>query len=358
MGIEFITCNSCGRKNISDRTLCHSCNAALETPRKTASNKWPYFLGGVLVTLLVGFPFFYYSVISEPSREGDKTEKERSRIALDKQAQTSKESESEGVKPTEGRSATEFVSDTAASTYLAPEKPPNKGEEIPVQAQSSYPQDKPPSCQIVVNPRTGGVATASRLPANSGYIPLKVKPGSPSGSYIDPVTGRETYVALPRSSDPFVELARAYNIALCDRYDRGGISRADFDRLFNEMRNGINQERQRLAQEQQRRAEERARLTLELRKLEQERQRQILEWQRLATQQQASQAQLEAAQAQRQATQALQQATQAQYQALSQQNQWQNYWANWAQRQQSLMRDPIHCTARSLGGGMSTINCW
>ena len=56
---------------------------------------------------------------------------------------------------------------------------------------------------------------------------IKVKPGDVSALYIDPVTGTRTLVPLP-----FDQLSQ-YNIALCNRLDRGEISKEELKTLLD-----------------------------------------------------------------------------------------------------------------------------
>ena len=183
---------------------------------------------------------------------------------------------------------------------------------------------------------------------------FKVEPGAISGEYIDPTTGQSTFVPLPAPKDSFDQLLQSYNIALCNRLDRGEISKGEFKSLFDSMAATIEQEREKLALKMYE-------LALEARKVEQERQKQELERQRLATDQQAIQTQQQATRAQMRGNQLQQEETQARIASIIAQMD-----ATRAQREAThalrentrAMHKPVPCNMMRLGGGMATVNCY
>jgi len=85
---------------------------------------------------------------------------------------------------------------------------------------------------------------------------IKVKPGDVSASYIDPVTGTRFLIPLPKPKNSFDQKLQSYNIALCNRLDRGEISKEEFKTLLDAMIAGKNEEKQKLAIELQKQSKQ------------------------------------------------------------------------------------------------------
>lgn len=300
MAIEFLSCPACGGKNAPHRTTCLSCGSPLTNPAPPILHRWPLQKAVVVVAaLLLALAVPYRLMAFTPGRDRNvKTEMGESK----EPKQTHIGSEGKGIERDLPQSGPPAVANMPTPSYPAEaenSRPPTIG---PAPASS-----KSVRCEFVVNPKTGHITTARRVVGQSGYVPVKLKPGSVSGSYIDPVTGRQTFVGLTTAPDPFVAMVRAYQVALCDRHERGEISVAELDDLLNKMIARADEARQKYAEELRRLVIEQQKLALERERLRQaqEMQRQALEAQ-WRTAQETQQFQQQALEIQRRALEAQQ----------------------------------------------------
>ena len=262
--MPLVACDTCGRKNAPQRATCLFCGSELPNSSQPIIPRRPSQKVVVVVAaLLLAVALLYRFMPSAPDRGRNvKTE-----IAgLKEQRQTPIESGGKGIESDQAPSGPTVVANTPIPSY------PVDAEHSGARSVGGMPaSSKPAACEYVVNPKTGHITTARRVPAYSGYVPVKLKPGNTSGSYIDPVTGNETFVPLTRAPNPFAATVRASQVALCDRHERGEISTAEFDDLFNNVKARVQEASQKHAEGLQRLAIEQQKLALEREKLEMQR---------------------------------------------------------------------------------------